>query len=344
MRRAVLVGAAVTMALSSVSCADKARASGETVTLVTYSGYVLPEVAAKAFTKRTGIAIKVISTDDAGAALNRALLNAGSPEGDVFFGVDNTFLSRAQDSDAFTPHRPTGLVHVPKELQLDDSGRFTPIDEGSVCIDYDTAWFADHQLEPPTSLADLTDPRYSDLLLVEDPAASSPGLAFLAATRATSGDRTDQYWSALKANGVAVAASWDDAWNTRYTVNGGDRPLVVSYASSSPAEVVFSDPKIDAPRSGVISSTCVRQVEFAAVLAGTAHPDSARRLVDEMLTESWQSELPLSNFVYPARTAVKLPAEFDKWAQRPADPITIDAATIGAQRDDWITAWRNVME
>jgi thiamine transport system substrate-binding protein len=301
-------------------------------------------VAAKEFTKRTGTAIKVISTDDAGAALNRALLNAGSPEGDVFFGVDNTFLSRAQESDAFLPHRPTGLANVPRELQLDDSGRFTPIDEGSVCVDYDTEWFAEHQLDPPASLAALTDPRYRDLLLVEDPAASSPGLAFLAATHSASGDRTDQYWSALKANGVAVAASWDDAWNTRYTVNGGDRPLVVSYASSPPAEVVFSEPRIDAPRSGVIGSTCFRQVEFAAVLDGAAHPDSARLLVDEMLTEAWQSELPLSNFVYPARTSVKLPAEFDKWAQRPADPITIDAATIGAQRDDWITAWRNVME
>ena len=346
MKRAMALAAVFAAMVVPAACGNDAAApaASRTVTLVTYSGYALPEAAAKAFTKRTGITIKVVATDDAGAALNRALLNAGSPEGDVFFGVDNTFLTRAQQSDAFAVHRPSALGTVPREFRLDGSGRFTPVDEGSVCVDLDTKWFADHQVTAPTSLADLTDPRYRNLLVVEDAAASSAGLAFLAATHATSGAGTDDYWRALKANGVAVAASWDDAWNTRFTVNGGDRPLVVSYASSPPAEVVFSDPKIDAPRSAVIGATCFRQVEFAAVLAGTRRAVAAGQLVDEMLSPEWQAALPLSNYVYPVLPGVALPAEFEKWAQRPVRPITISAGAIGANRDAWIASWRAIME
>jgi thiamine transport system substrate-binding protein len=94
----------------------------------------------------------------------------------------------------------------------------------------------------------------------------------------------------------------------------------------------------------VLDRTCFRQVEFAAVLAGTPHRRAARQLVDEMLATRWQAQLPLSNFVYPARRGVELPAEFRKWAARVPDPITIGADEIGRHRDDWIDAWRSVME
>lgn len=346
---------ALTLALgaTTISCSHETTTSSsattsgtstKTVTLVTYSGYALPEAAAKAFTQRTGIRIKIVATDDAGAALNRALLQSGAPEGDVFFGVDNTFLGRAQKSDAFVKYTPRANNEVPREFQLDETGRFTPIDESSVCVDYDQSWFAGHQLAPPTDLQSLTDPKYKDLLVVEDPAASSPGLAFLAATHATFKSGTDNYWRALKANGVAVAASWSDAWETRFTVSGGDRPLVVSYASSPPAEVVYATTPIDAPKSAVIASTCFRQVEFAAVLAGAPHLGAARQLVDEMLSPAWQEGLPLSNFVYPIVPGVALPTEFQKWAVRPPQPIEMSVKELDDNRDSWLTSWRGITE
>jgi len=317
---------------------------GAEVVLVTYSAYALPEDQAEAFTEATGVEIKVVQVDDAGAALSQAILTAGAPEGDVFFGIDNTFLTRGQDSEAFDEYEPAGLDAVPAEFQLDDSGRFVPIDESTVCVLYDQDWFAANDLEPPADLGALVEPAYEGLLTVENPALSSPGLAFLAATNSEFGDGATEYWTQLRENDVSVAASWDDAWYVEYTASGGDRPLVVSYASSPPAEVIFSDGALTAPASAVIESTCVRQVEFASVLAGADNPAGARALIDAMLTEEWQAALPMSNFVFPVRDDVALPSEFDQWAVRPSDPITVSADEIGANREEWIDEWRSVME
>ena len=340
-----LAALALALSLAGMGCGSGPdQGSGRTVTLVTYAGYAVPAAAAKAFTERTGITIKVRTTDDAGAALSAAILTAGRPEGDVFFGVDNTFLTTAQGSDAFETYRPVGLDDVRSDFRLDTTGRFTPVDESDVCVDVDRQWFDRHHVAEPTDLASLTDPAYKDLLVVEDPAASSPGLAFLAATRATFGSGTDDYWRRLRDNGVVVAAGWDDAWNSRYSVNGGDRPLVVSYASSPPAEVVYSEGKLKEPRTGVLTATCFRQVEFAAVLRGAPHRDAARQLVDEMLSTGWQEGLPLSNFVYPVVPAAQLPTEFTRWAVRVEHPITTDAARIGRDRQSWIDAWRAILQ
>lgn len=329
-----------------VGCSDAATpaAKDKTVVLVTYSGYALPSAAAEAFTERTGWKVKVVDGGDAGTVLSAAILASGRPEGDVLLGVDTSFLTRAQNSDAFERYEPSALTRVPSELRLDRSGRFTPIDEGSVCVNADAGWFDARGIPLPGDLESLTAPRYRDLLVVEHPAQSSPGLSFLAATRAVFGPATDDYWRRLRDNGVAVAGSWSDAYNTRYTVNGGDRPLVVSYASSPPAEVVYSEGKRTSPASVVLTDTCVQQVEFAAVLRGAPHRDAARRLIDEMLSEQWQAELPLSNFVYPVVSGTPLPEPFRRWAAPVPNPIRLDPAAVGQDRDAWLLAWRDVME
>jgi len=329
---------------SAVGCSgDDGPRSAATVKLVTYEGYVLPEGPAKQFRSETGQRIEVLASGDGGAALNRALAVSGAPEGDVFFGVDTTFLSRAQESDAFVEYRPAGLDGVDPAL-LDPGGALTPINEATVCVDYDQSWFAQRQISPPTSFQDLIDPRLADLTVVMDPAVSTPGLAFVAATAATFGDDVTEYWRALSDNGVAIAGGWSDAWFTRYTVSGGDRPIVVSYASSPPAEVVGSDDPAAVPLTAVVASTCIRQIEYAGVLRGGANPAGARALIDEMLSDRWQAALPLSNFVLPIRSEVELPDLFERFAVRPERPISVDPATIGRQRDSWISAWRSVME
>ncbi len=329
---------------SAVGCSDDATPrDASSVTLVTYEGYALPEAPAEQFRSETGQRIEVLASGDGGAALTRVLAASGAPEGDVFFGVDTTFLSRAQESDAFVEYRPEGLQGVDPSV-LDPGGALTPIDEATVCVDYDQTWFAQRQIPPPTSFEDLIDPRLADLTVVIDPAVSTPGLAFVAATAATFGGDVTDYWQALSDNGVAIAGGWSDAWFTRYTVSGGDRPIVVSYASSPPAEVVGSDDPTAVPATAVVTSTCIRQVEYAGVLRGAANPSGARALIDEMLSDRWQAALPLSNFVLPIRSEIELPDVFERFAVRPERPIVVDPATIGRQRDAWISAWRSVME
>ena len=269
--------------------------------------------------------------------VSKAVLTAGNPEGDVMFGVDNTFLSRVVDADVFEPYEAAGLDQVPDELRaLVPDGEATPVDFGDVCVNYDKAWFAEHDLDPPADLEALTDPAYADLLVVQNPATSSPGLAFVMATIAEFGeDGWQDYWTRLRDNGVEVVDGWTEAYYERFSGAGdGPKPLVVSYGTSPPVEVVFADPPIDAATTAVVDTTCFRQVEFAGVLRGTEHTDEARQLVDFLLSPTFQAELPLNLYVYPANADVPLPEVFTDNATLPADPATLDPATISRRPGD----------
>jgi len=279
--------------------------------------------------------------------VGKAALTAGNPEGDVMFGIDNTLLSRALDADVFAPYESTELSAIdPDLLTIVPGHEATPVDFGDVCLNYDIGWFAARDLEPPATLADLTDPRYADLLVVEDPATSSPGLAFVLASIAEFGDDGwQEWWSALRDNGVEVVDSWTTAYYEQFSGSSGagPRPLVVSYASSPPAEVIFADPpRTDAP-TAVLPETCFRQIELAGVLRGTDHEAEARALVDFLAGPEFQAEVALNLFVYPARTDVALPAEFTDFSVVPESPYTMDPATIAERREEWVDAWTTVV-
>lgn len=349
-RLAALATALALVALAGCGDDDSTSDASDgspTITIVTYSSYVLDEAVQAKVEKELGVKLEVNATGDGAEALSAAILTAGRPEGDIFFGVDNTLLSRALDGDVFqeTPSSDLpNLADLPEDLQLDRTGRLVPIDVGPVCVDYDQQWFTEHQIAPPTSLQDLTKPEYKDLLVVESPVTSSTGLVFLMGTHSALGDDAAQFWKDLVANGVSVAGSWDDAWGAQYTVSGGDRPLVVSYASSPPAEVVYSEGKVTTPRTGVVEATCADQIEFAGILRGTEHPTEAAKVLNAMLGEEWQASLPLANFVYPARPGIEEPDVFAQFAPRPTKTIALDPTAIGEHRDEWVDEWRQIAE
>jgi len=219
----------------------------------------------------------------------------------------------------------------------------TPVDVGDVCLNVDIGWFADAGLAAPTSFDDLVDPAYRDLLVVENPESSSPGLAFLLATIAAHGeDGFAEYWAALRDNGVSVVEDWDTAYYSSFTAGGGegDRPIVVSYASSPPATIVFAeDPKPTEPTTASVDATCYRVAEYAGVLRGTEHAEAAGKLVDFLVSKQLQEQLPLTNFVYPARLDAALPDVFATFAPRPTDPLRLDPATVAEHRQDWVEQW-----
>lgn len=316
-----------------------------TLTIVTYDSFVLDPEAQAAIESKLGVKLAVSASGDGAEALAAAVLTAGRPEGDIFFGVDNILLSRALSEDVFVPHDDAdlpNLAQIPAELRLDDTNSLVPIDVGPVCVDYDATWFADNGIEPPTDLASLAEERYAELLVVQSPVTSTPGLVFLMATHAALGDGAEDFWRRLIDGGALVVSGWSEAWYDHYSANGGDYPLVLSYASSPPAEVFYSDGALTEPMSKVITETCADQVEFAGVLRGSQHESLATRVLDEMLDLTYQQSLPLANFVYPARPDADLPELFERFAPRPAAAITLDPAVIDENRDRWIDQWRTI--
>jgi thiamine transport system substrate-binding protein len=317
---------------------------------MTHDSFDMSEDVIAAFEAAHNARLVLLPAGDAGAALNQAILAAENPLADVFFGVDNSFMGRALAADIFEPYDSPQLVNLRPELRLDASNRLLPVDYGDVCLNVDLAWFAARDMTPPQSLADLTDPAYRGLTVALNPATSSPGLAFLLATIAAFGESGAytyrDFWADLRANDVLITDGWSGAyWGHFSAASDGDRPVVVSYASSPAAEVVFADPPIDAPPTAAVTSagSCYRQVEFVGILRGTENRELAEKLVDFMLDLPFQNEIPLHMFVFPAHSQASLPEVFVQWAAIPAEPALLDAAQVDANREAWIQAWTEVV-
>jgi len=333
-----------TIATGALLVAGCGAEAPRTVTLLTHDSFDVSEEVLAAFEAEQGLEVRVVPLGDAGAALNAVALTADDPGGDVLFGVDSTFLTRALAADVFLPHLAADLDAVdPSFLPPDD--RVTPVDFGDVCVNADLAWFADRGLAVPRTLEDLADPAYRGLLVVQNPATSSPGLAFLLGTIERLGEEDAfRYWAELRANDVLVTDGWTDAYYGAFThAGGGDRPLVVSYASSPPAEVLFAEEPLDVAPTGVLLDTCHRQVEYAGVLRGATDVGAARALVDALLSPAFQADLPLTMFVFPVRGDVALPEVFATHAVLPDAPVAMDPARIDAGRETWIARFDAVV-
>jgi thiamine transport system substrate-binding protein len=336
------VVAAAVVAVSAVAGCGGGSSSDEVV-LVTHSSFVVSDDVRREFEESSGKKLTILQTGDAGEALTRALLTAGNPEGDVLFGVDSNLLTRALDGDLFEPYEPAGLERVDERYVLDPDHRVTPIDHGEVCLNYDRKWFEDRGIAPPESLEDLTDPRNRGLLVVQNPATSSPGLAFVLATIARFGEeRWKEFWANLRRNDVLVTSGWEEAYNARFSGSssgGGDRPIVVSYATSPPAEAIFRKPRPTEAPTAVLTDSCFRQIELAGILRGTSNEEGARELIDFMLTKRFQEDVPLSMFVFPVDPEAELPPEFVRFAVVPESPLELPPEEIEANRDRWIKEW-----
>ena len=322
--------------------------AARTLTVLSHESFALSDAVLQQFETDNNVTVKIIKQGDAGQALTRAILTKDSPEADVLFGVDNTFLARALDADILDPYKPAALANVSTTFQLDPASRLVPIDYGDVCMNFDKAYFTQKKLAVPQSLSDLTKPEYKNLLVMENPAASSPGLAFMLATISAFGqDGWLNFWQQLKANGVKIVEDWNTAYYTDFSGSSGKgpRPIVVSYASSPPAEVVFANPPISEPPIGTIVApkSCFRQIEFAGILKSTRNRDLAEKWIDFMLSLPYQEDIPLQQYVYPVNPQAKLPDVFVKWSVVPEQPASLAPDVIAKNRDQWIEQWTNTV-
>lgn len=326
---------------SLVGSSDKPEGSKDVV-LVTHDSFVLPQRLVAQFERQSGYHLVVQAAGDGGTLTNKLVLTEGNPTGDVAFGVDNTFASRALDAGVFAPSDVQLPAGAQQYVVPGDDGRLAPIDNGNVCVNIDTGWFAEHRLAPPRTLDDLVKPAYDGLIAVPGATTSSTGLAFLLGTIGRYGDGWASWWKQLLAGGATITEGWTQAYETDFTQGGGhgSDPIVVSY-DSSPAFTVPQGSTTSTTKA--LLDTCFRQVEYAGVLAGATNARGARALVDFLLSERVQEDIPSNMFVYPARDGAGLPDAFERFATLPADPIEIDPLAFGAVRDDLIDRWTDLV-
>jgi thiamine transport system substrate-binding protein len=335
------------------SCAPTAASTptptgSQAITVMTHDSFAIGKDVIAAFETANNAKVAFIQSGDAGAMLNQAILTKDAPLADVLFGVDNTFLTRALDAGIYEVYQSQVLKDIPDEFKLDPSSRALPVDYGDVCINYDKSYFSKNNLPVPQTFEDLTKPEYKNLLVMENPATSSPGLAFLLATHAHFGDGYLDYWKSLKANGMVVVDGWETAYYTNFSASSGKgpQPMVVSYASSPAAEVFFASPApSESPTASIVAADmCFRQIEFVGILKNGKNRDLAQKFVDFMLSQKFQEDMPLNMFVYPVNKNAKLPDVFVKYAQVAENPAVVSYAEIAKNRDAWIEAWIAAMK
>ena len=338
---------AVPAAADSTNPAAARPTAGE-VTLVAYDSFTLPKETLVAFRTETGLTVKVLTNGDTGELFNKAILTKDKPLGDVLWAVDSTILDRARNAAIFAPHTSSNEADLdPALVALAKGSSLTPVDYGDVCVNYDKAALTKLGLVVPTSFEDLAKPEFKDQLVVEDPSTSSPGLAFMLGTIAHFGvDDWEAYWESLRTNGVKVVSGWTEAYEGSFSAGGksGDRSLVVSYASSPPAAVVYGpDPNASEAPTGVVDATCFRVSEFAGLLKGGPNPAGGAKLIDFLTRKDVQEQLPLNMFVFPANTKANLPKLFVDFAAKPAEPLTLAPDEISRNREAWIDTWTSIV-
>jgi thiamine transport system substrate-binding protein len=314
----------------------------EVLTVMTHDSFAISEVVVREFEAENNVEVQFLEVGDTGTAVNKAALSKDNPLADVFYGVDNTFLSRALEEGIFESYQSPLLEEIDPVFQLDPTYQALPVDFGDVCLNYQVSYFEEKGLAPPNSLEDLTLPVYKDLLTVQNPATSSPGLAFLMTTVGYFGEESYlEYWEQLVENGVEIVNDWETAYYSAFSQAGGSDPIVVSYGSSPPFEVLFAEePLEEAPTAAVTSpGTCFRQIEFVGILKGTENRQLAEKWIDYMLSPAFQEDIPLNMYVFPVNRNAILDETFQKFLEVPEITADVTPAMIAAGRERWINDW-----
>jgi thiamine transport system substrate-binding protein len=308
--------------------------------LLTHASFALPKPLLTQFEKEAGVTLRITKAGDAGEMLNKLILTRANPLADVVFGIDNVLAGKAQAAqvlDPFEGHVGATPFTLPADL--------VPVDYGYVTVNFDKAWFAKKGLVLPRSLDELAQPAYARLLVVESPATSSPGNAFLLATIGSLGEALAfDWWARMRANGLKVSKGWSEAYYTEFSHNGGAHPLVVSYASSPAAEMFFSKIKLAEPPTGSLSlpGGVFRQIEGAALVKGGKERTAAIRFVEFLRSSAVQKRLQTEMWMFPVDAAVPRDDAL-RYALEPAAFDSPSAQAIAEKNAEWVQRWIKVV-
>jgi len=292
------------------------------------AGKVIPK-----FEKKYNVTVQVISVGDAGQVLNRAILEKKRPKADIILGIDNNMLSKALDTGILVPYVSPNLKLIPEELIFDKTHHITPFDHGYFAIVYDSMKLKN----PPKSFEELLRPEFKDKLILEDPRTSSPGLGFLLWTIKVYGENYLRYWERLKPNILTITEGWDTAYGL---FTSGEAPMVLSYTTSPAYHVEYED--TTRYRALIFREGNYLQIEGMGILKGSKNMELSKKFIDFILTEDFQEEIPLTNWMFPVNPGVKLPDSFS-YAPAPNTILSMDSYEIQKNQKRWIDEWLKVV-
>ena len=297
-----------------------------------------PKVVPK-FEEQCDCSVKMVAKGDAGQVLSAVILEKENPKADLVIGVDNSLIGIAIDSNAFEKFTAQNNFIVPYELEFERTnpnrqGYFTPYDYGYFAFIYDS-----NKVSGIDSFESLLDNSLEKKIAIQNPRTSSPGLGLLLWSVAVYGDPGyKEFWQKMKKNVLTVTAGWDESAGL---FAAGEVPIYLSYSTSPPYYVQFENkPNYMAAK---FSEGHYVQVEGMGIVKGAKNRELAQKFIEFSLTEKFQQEIPLNQFMYPVNQDVVLPESFS-YAFKPEKQLELEPELISQKQEEWISEWEKIMK
>ncbi|MFT8209694.1 MAG: thiamine ABC transporter substrate binding subunit [Symbiopectobacterium sp.] len=322
------------LGLSALLLGSASSIAKPALTVYTYDSFVSewgpgPAIK-KAFEKECDCELNFVALEDGVALLNRLRMEGKNSKADIVLGPDNNLLKAASDTGLFTAHNvKTGELTLPGGW---DNATFLPYDYGYFAFVYNK----DTLKNPPASLDALINSEQPLKVIYQDPRTSTPGRGLLLWMQKVYGDKAPDAWQKLARKTVTVTKGWSEAYGLFLK---GEADMVLSY-TASPAYHIIEEKKHNYA-AALFSEGHYMQVEVAGQLTASKQPELANRFMQFILSPTFQSLIPTTNWMYPV-TGVALPEGFQSLA-RPEKALFFSAQEVADLSGQWIQAWQRAV-
>ncbi len=308
----------------------------DTLTVYTYDSFAAdwgpgPKIKSS-FEAECDCTLEFVAIADGVAILNRLKLEGEATKADVVLGLDTNLMTEARATGLLSPH---GVTNAELRLPVDwTDDTFLPYDYAHFAVIYDT----EKLKTPPASLDELVNGDPAQKIVLQDPRTSTPGLGFLLWMKSVYGDKAGEAWAKLRPRVLTVTPGWSEAYGL---FTKGEAPMVLSY-TTSPAYHMIAE-NSGRYQAAAFSEGHYLQIEVAAALKSSKHPELAKRFLAFMTGPGFQDHIPTNNWMFPAgKTSAPLPEQFGKLVT-PAKTFLYTSDDVAENRRQWIDEWLNVM-
>ena len=298
----------------------------------TYDSFTAPWGAAAkvkaAFEKECNCTLRFVSTPSAMQSLRKIQMEGARSKADILLGLDTATMETARRTGLFAPH---GLALPPLELPVafkDDT--FVPYDYGYFAFVYHAKTIA----HPPRSLEEVAALPDNVKIVIQDPRSATPGMGLLLWVKAVYGEKAEAYWRKLAPHILSVTKSWSQAYALFLQ---GEAEMVFSY-TTSPAYHRYNGETTDI-KAAIFPQGHYGQIEVAAMLKRTRHPELARRFLRFLTSKTFARIVPTTNWSYPVVTPKEGLPEVFQTLPEPSRMLLLPPQKIEAHRKAWIREW-----